>query len=173
VRRSAEHIVLIGMMGSGKTTIGHALAERLGFGFVDSDEVIQSRTGRTVREIFATEGEATFRRLESAALLDALDWREPLVVAAAGGVVLAEPNRVALRERAGRIIWLTAPVEVLAARAETGSHRPLLDDDVGASMARLYAAREPLYRELAHQIVASDDRPVADIVSEIVGSLPS
>ena len=171
--RSAEHIVLIGMMGSGKTTIGHALAERLGFGFVDSDEVIQSRTGRTVREIFESEGEATFRRLESAALLDALDWREPLVVAAAGGVVLAEPNRVALRERASRIIWLTAPIEVLAVRAGAGSHRPLLDDDVGASMARLYAEREPLYRELAQQIVASDDRPVADIVTEIVGSLPS
>ena len=160
-------------MGSGKTTIGRALAYRLGFGFVDSDEVIQLRTGRTVREIFASEGEATFRQLESAALLDALAWREPLVVAAAGGVVLAEPNRVALRQRAGRIVWLTAPVDVLAARAETGEHRPLLDEDVAASMARLYAEREPLYRGLAQQIVASDDRPIADIVTEIVGSLRS
>lgn len=167
---SAEHIVLIGMMGSGKTTIGRALAERLGYGFVDSDEVIQSRTGRTVREIFSTEGERAFRILETQALLDALDWPEPLVVAAAGGVVLAEENRRVLRERAARIVWLTAPVEVLAVRAETGGHRPLLDENVAETMARLYAEREPLYRELARQVVASDDRPVADIVTEIVSA---
>jgi shikimate kinase len=159
------------MMGSGKTTIGRALAERLGYGFVDSDEVIQSRTGRTVREIFESEGEPTFRHLESQALIDALDWREPLVVAAAGGVVLAEHNRAVLRERARRIVWLTAPVDVLTKRAETGGHRPLLDEDVEETMGRLYATREPLYRELAHQIVASDDRPVADIVTEIVAAL--
>jgi shikimate kinase len=160
--------VLIGMMGSGKTTIGHALAERLGYGFVDSDEVIQARTGRTVREIFASEGEPAFRRLETEALLDALARPEPLVVAAAGGVVLAEQNRRALRERASRIVWLTAPIAVLSARAETGGHRPLLDHDVAESMARLYAEREPLYRELAQQTVASDDRPIATIVDEIV-----
>jgi shikimate kinase len=109
--------VLIGMMGSGKTTVGRVLAERLGRGFVDSDEVIQSRTGRTVREIFESDGEAAFRVLETDALLDALEWREPLVVAAAGGVVLAEENRQALRQGAARIVWLTAPVAVLAARA--------------------------------------------------------
>jgi shikimate kinase len=164
--------VLIGMMGSGKTTIGRALAERLGYGFLDSDEVIQSRTGRTVREIFESEGEPAFRHLEAQALIDALDWREPLVVAAAGGVVLAEHNRVVLRERAARIIWLTAPVDVLAKRAETGGHRPLLDEGAVESMERLYTTREPLYRELAQQIVASDDRPIADIVTEIVDALP-
>jgi shikimate kinase len=165
---SAEHIVLIGMMGSGKTTIGRALADRLGYGFVDSDEVIQARTGRTVREIFATDGEAAFRRLETDALIDALDSDKPLVVAAAGGVVLAEANRAALRAARARIVWLTAPVEVLAARAETGEHRPLLDGDVAASVRRLSAQREPLYRELAQQIVASDARPIGDIVTEIV-----
>jgi shikimate kinase len=159
------------MMASGKTTIGRALAARLGYGFVDSDEVIQSRTGRTVREIFATEGETAFRRLETEALLDALEWREPLVVAAAGGVVLAEHNRLALQQRAARIVWLTAPVDVLTERAETGGHRPLLDEDVGESMRRLYGEREPLYRNLAQQVVASDDRPVDDIVTEIVEAL--
>jgi len=165
---SAEHIVLIGMMGSGKTTVGRALAGRLGYGFVDSDEVIQAQTGRTVREIFATDGEAAFRRLETDALIGALNSDEALVVAAAGGVVLAEQNRAAMRAGACRIVWLTAPVEVLAARAETGGHRPLLDGDTAESMRRLYAEREPLYRELAQQTVASDDRPLADIVTEIV-----
>jgi shikimate kinase len=165
---SAEHIVLIGMMGSGKTTIGRALAERLGYGFLDSDEVIQSRTGRTVREIFATDGEAAFRHLETEALIGALDSDKPLVVAAAGGVVLSEQNRAAMRSGASRIVWLTAPVEALAVRAETGGHRPLLDGDVAESMRRLYAEREPLYRGLAQQTVASDDRPIADIVTEIV-----
>jgi shikimate kinase len=85
-------------------------------------------------------------------------------------VVLAEENRRVLRERAARIVWLTAPLEVLAVRAETGGHRPLLDENVAESMARLYAEREPLYRELARQVVASDDRPVADIVTEIVSA---
>jgi shikimate kinase len=165
---SAEHIVLIGMMGSGKTTIGRALAERLGYGFVDSDEVIEARTGRTVREIFASDGEAAFRRLETDALIDALDSDKPLVVAAAGGVVLAEANRAALRTAGAHIVWLTAPVDVLATRAETGEHRPLLDGDVAESVRRLFAQREPLYRELAQQIVASDARPIGDIVNEIV-----
>jgi phospholipid transport system substrate-binding protein len=93
-----QHLVLVGMMGAGKTTVGRILGERLGRRVVDSDQVIESRTGRTVREIFATDGEAAFRALETEALIEALTEQEPLVIAAAGGVVLSEQNRAALRD---------------------------------------------------------------------------
>lgn len=165
---STDHIVLVGMMGSGKTTVGRALAARLGREFVDSDEVIQSRTGRTVRQIFAAEGEAAFRALETTALLDALEGPEPLVIAAAGGVVLSETNRKALCADGVRVVWLTAPLGVLTERAESGGHRPLLDEDPDEAMARLYAAREPLYREVADARIDTHTRTVDDIVDEIV-----
>ena len=88
--------MLVGMMGAGKTTAGRRLAELMGRPLVDSDELIEERTGRTVREIFEQEGELAFRALETAALVDALANDEPLVIAAAGGVLMREENREAL-----------------------------------------------------------------------------
>ena len=104
----SQHLVLVGMMGAGKSTIGRLAAERLGRAFLDSDAIIEGRTGRTVREIFAAEGEAAFRALESAVLLEALDSPQPCVIAAAGGVVLREENRAALERASARVVWLCA-----------------------------------------------------------------
>ena len=112
--------MLVGMMGSGKTTVGRLVAQRLGRRFVDSDEQVEARAGRTVREIFEAEGEAAFRALEAGALAEALAAPEPAVVAAAGGVVLDPGNRRALRE-AATVVWLRAGPGVLASRA--GSRR--------------------------------------------------
>ena len=102
----AQHIVLVGLMGSGKSSLGKELARRLGRPLFDSDELVERRTGRTVRDIWRSEGEAAFRRLESDALHDALSATTPSIIAAAGGVVLSGDNRAALRATGARVIWL-------------------------------------------------------------------
>jgi shikimate kinase len=168
--RSAEHVVLVGMMGSGKTTVGRALARRLHRPFVDSDAKVEGRTGRTVREIFEAEGEPAFRRHERVALLDAVASPVPAVIAAAGGVVLDPANRVSLRS-AGTVVWLRAPVAVLGRRVASGDHRPLLRDDPEAVLARLGLEREPLYLEVADHVIDVDDLPPDEGVERVVSAL--
>ena len=144
------------MMGSGKTRVGRELATRLGLRFVDSDEQIELDTGRTVREIFEADGEPAFRKLETEALVAALESPARSVIAAAGGVVLDAGNRARLR-RAGTVVWLRARPEVLAARVCDGDHRPLLGDDPLGVLRRLDAERAPLYDEVASAVVDVDD----------------
>jgi shikimate kinase len=163
------HLVLVGMMGTGKTTVGTVLAQRLGRPLIDSDAEVEARTGRTVREIFETDGEAAYRPLETDALLDALASPVPAVIAAAGGVVLAERNRRALKEQAGLVIWLRADPAVLAGRVRYHDHRPLLDnDDPAGTLARLAAERTPLYAEVADVIVDEGTKTPDQIADEIL-----
>ena len=164
-----RHVVLVGMMGTGKTTVGRLLADRLGRSLVDSDELIERRTGRTVREIWRTDGEPTFRVLETAALRDALAESEPLVIAAAGGVVLSARNREALREADAVVVWLRADPSVLLGRVGRDDHRPLLDDDPAATLQRMDQERDPLYREVADVVVDSGAMSPAAVVEQIVG----
>lgn len=159
------------MMASGKTTIGRALARRLGRPFVDSDAQIEARTGMTVREIFEREGEPAFRKLETEALRDALALEEPCVIAAAGGVVLSEENR-RLLESAGRVVWLRADPGLLAGRVRAGDHRPLLDDDPAITMRRLAAEREPLYAAVADTVLDVDRMTKAEIVRAVEAVAP-
>lgn len=137
-------------MGSGKTSVGRRVAERLGRPFLDSDDQVEAGTGRTVREIFETEGlgEAAFRVLEAEALVEALARPDPLVIAAAGGVVLDPANRARLMESA-TVVWLHADPEVLATRVTTGDHRPLLGDDPRPVLERMYRQRRALYEQVA------------------------
>ena len=155
-------------MGSGKTTVARIAAQRLGRQVIDSDQVIERLTGRTVRQIFADDGEEAFRAFETDALLDALASPEPAVIAAAGGVVLREQNRTALKESNARIVWLCASPDVLVARAMSGGHRPLLDEDPAGTLQRMFREREALYREVADAVVFVDNRSPADVAEAVL-----
>jgi shikimate kinase len=165
---AGRHLVLVGMMGAGKTTIGRALAVRLGRTLYDSDLMIEAREGRTVREIFAADGEAAFRAIETEVLAEALAAPEPSVIAAAGGVVLSDHNRLALRSSSARVVWLRADPALLVERVKSGPHRPLLDDDPERVLRQMYADREPLYRDVADAIVTVDNRSVNDVVEAVL-----
>lgn len=163
-----RHLVLVGMMGSGKTTVGRALAARLGRPLLDSDAMIEAREGRTVRDIFSSDGEDAFRSIETEVLVQSLARPEPAVIAAAGGVVLRVENRDALRASGARVVWLRADPAVLVERVKGGQHRPLLDDDPAGVLQRMYAERERLYREVADAIVTVDGRSVNDVVEAVL-----
>lgn len=165
---SNHHIVLVGLMGTGKTTVGRVVAERLGRPFLDSDEIVEARTGRTVREIFEVDGEAAYRPLETDALLDALASSEPAVIAAAGGVVLSPVNRAALRESGAKVVWLRAAPALLVERALRGDHRPLLDGDAAGTLSRMATERESLYAEVAGESIDVDGRTPAEVAEEIL-----
>jgi len=156
------HLVLVGMMATGKTTVGRLLATALGRPFFDSDEMVEARTGHTVKELFDAAGESGFREQEAAALADGLADPVPSVIAGAGGVVLDPTNRRLIRAASaagGLVVWLRADPAVLATRTGSGTHRPLLEDDPLATLTRLAAVREPLYREVADVEIDEDDGP--------------
>ena len=162
-----DKFVLVGMMGAGKTTVGAALAERLGWTHCDSDAQVVADTGRTVPELFAERGEAAFRAEESRVLAEALSRPEPVVVSAAGGVVLSEDNR-ALLARSGTVVWLRADPQLLIRRVGTGRGRPLLDDDPAANLLELYEARRPLYEAVAQITVDVDNRSARQVVDDLL-----
>jgi shikimate kinase len=159
-------------MGSGKTTVGPPLAQRLARRFVDNDEVLTSRTGRSAAEIVASDGADALHREEAAALLDALDAnQEPAVVAAAGSVVVDDAVRERLRGDDIEVVWLRAHPSTLRRRALAGAHRPFVHDDPSA-VARLDGERRPRYQEVADVVVDVDDREAVEIVDEVVKARP-
>jgi len=144
-------IFLIGYRGSGKSTVGRVLAERLAWAFVDADHVVEQAAGKTIREIFATEGETGFRNKESAVLGD-LCTRTKTVVATGGGIILREQNRNRICAH-GFVAWLSADPPVLWARMQadptTAARRPALAGGGLVEVQELLAAREPWYRACA------------------------
>ena len=162
------HLVLVGLMGSGKTTVGRVVAERMGRHFHDTDAIIEARTGRSVREIFSADGEEAFRDLEAEVLAEIIAEEEPSVIAGAGGVVLREANRAALRAGRCRVVWLCADPAHLIERVTNGGHRPLLDDDPEARLRQMFIDREAFYREVAHAIVRTDGRNVHEVVEAVL-----
>jgi shikimate kinase len=141
-------IVLVGMPGSGKTTMGRRLSKVLGFNFLDADEEIQRCAGGlTVSEIFAQRGEAEFRRLERSVIARLIKTEPPHVLATGGGAFMNAETRDLLRERAVSI-WMRAGFDLLLARVlrKRGS-RPLLNEDPEGALTRLLGEREPIYAE--------------------------
>lgn len=162
------HIVLVGMMGVGKSTVGRVLAAQLDRPLYDSDEMIEEQTGRSVREIWATDGEPAFRDLETETLIAALAAPEPSVIAAAGGIVLRAVNRQALVDASAHVVWLLADEELLLERVRNGVHRPALDGDPEAVLRRMFVEREALYQEVADAIVSVDRRSVNDVAKAVL-----
>ena len=163
-----QHLVLVGLTGSGKTTIGRLAAERLARPFVDTDAMIEQRTGRTVRSIFAEDGEVAFRDLETSVLAEAIGATEPSVIAAAGGAVVREVNREALRASQARVVWLCGGPSVVSDRVRSGGHRPLLDKDPDAMLNKMWSERESLYREVADAIVGIEGRSVHEVLEAVL-----
>ena len=171
-RLAGRSLYLVGMMGSGKTSTGRPLAERLGYGFVDADAVIEQAAGCSIPEIFERDGEAGFRSLESQ-VLSAISQRHSLVVATGGGVVTQPENWGLLHS--GIVIWLDVVPDQLLHRLNADSTvRPLLQTtDPEAALNALLNERRPLYSEADLTVVINDETPeaVADGILQLLPSL--
>ncbi len=163
-------ISLIGLPGSGKSTVGRQLARRLQLPFFDSDHIIEQQLGCSIREYFEREGEARFRDVEES-VIDQLTQNPKCVLSTGGGVVLRAANRQHLRER-GRVVYLNSSPDELFRRLRHDVNRPLLQvaDPLGR-LRDLYAQRDPLYRETAHFVIETGRPSVATLVNMIAMQL--
>lgn len=161
------NIVLIGFMGSGKSSIGRLIAARLGFQFVDTDAVIVKRAGMEIAELFEKEGEERFRELETTALSSLAHLRR-CVIATGGGVILRERNRELLRAL-GFVVLLTASEEVIFERVSRNTKRPLLQTaNPRETLTRLLAERGPLYTAAAHWSLDTSARSHAQAADVVI-----
>lgn len=168
----ARHVVLVGLMGVGKSTVGRRLAKDMVRPFADADEQVELRAGLAIPAIFRRDGEEGFRRLETDVLTDLVSRDAPLVIAAGGGAVSRAQNRAVLHPR-GFVVWLRASAEFLVDRTDT-THRPLLADDAEGTLRRLMVERAPLYEGVADAVVDvepfhdGDEKPKRAIARHIV-----
>jgi shikimate kinase len=166
---AGRSIVLVGLMGAGKTAIGRRLAHRVGLPFVDADHEIETAAGCTIEEIFARFGEPAFRDGERKVIARLLE-RPPLVLATGGGAFMDPDTRARVRARAVSI-WLRADLDVLVRRVARRSNRPLLKDASPREvLERLMAARDPVYAE-ADLMVETDDSPAEATVERVLAAL--
>lgn len=166
------NLILVGMMGSGKTTMGRVLAKQLGKEFVDSDEEIQARTGVTIPHIFDVEGEAGFRLRETAAL-ESLLQRDGLVLATGGGAVIAEQNRKLLQQN-GIVIYLRASVHDLWLRTRNDRNRPLLQaGNAYDKLSVLLKQREGYYRQVADIVMPTGRQNVQSLMLKLIAEIES
>lgn len=167
----AYSLVLIGPMGAGKSTIGRMLASKLGFDFVDTDQVIEQRTGANIPWIFDVEGEAGFRDREQAVLAE-LVMLNNTVIATGGGIIEREENRKLLQSL-NKVIYLTASIDQLVARTSKDKKRPLLQvPDPKAKIIELLERRDPLYRTVASMTLISDGLSPKIVAQKIVDTYP-
>lgn len=164
-----QNIILIGPMGSGKTTVGRQLAKRLRMDFVDSDYMIEERCGVSISTIFDIEGEDGFRKRETKMLTELCD-RSGVVLATGGGAIVTEENRILLRK--GFVVYLNTSIETQLARTQKNQNRPLLENvDAETKLKQLMEERGKLYEQEADLIVVSGDRIVSKVVDEIMTAM--
>lgn len=160
--------VLVGLMGAGKTTVGTALAARLGVEFRDTDHDVEAVAGKPVSEIFIEDGEDRFRALERAAVATALETFDG-VLALGGGAILADETRARLAGHT--VVFLSVELTDAVKRVGLGAGRPLLAINPRATLRHLMAQRAPLYREVATHVVVTDGREPAEVTDEILSLL--
>ncbi len=164
---SLQNIVLIGFMGTGKSSIGRLLAGKLRYQFLDTDRLIIEHAGMNIPEIFARHGEAHFRDLESA-LLESLKGKSSRVMATGGGIVVREGNRPLLREL-GFVVALTASEEVLFKRVSRNTNRPLLQtENPRETLRTMFAQRRDLYNEVAQVTIDTTDLTQEEVAQSIL-----
>lgn len=163
---SVDNIILIGLMGAGKTTIGRSLASSMGRTFIDSDHEIQQRTGVDIPLIFEIEGEAGFRKRETEVLRDVTQLPN-IVLATGGGAILREENRELLRKN-GTVVYLRVPINELKRRTRFDKNRPLLQTaNPQARLVELFNQRDPIYQQTAHIILDSGRQSVRALMQAL------
>ena len=162
-----RNIVLCGFMGCGKSTVGRLLAELTGYTFADSDEVIEHTEGRTIKQIFAENGEEYFRKKETETLRKLQSENVPRIISVGGGTPLREENRGLLKEL-GTVVYLKASPETIYQRLKGDTTRPLLQgDDPMGKITALMSEREELYLAAADEVICVDNKDAAEVVEEI------
>ena len=161
-------IVLVGVPGAGKTTVGKLLAKNLGIDFFDSDQVIESRAGKSVSDIFTQDGEPAFRKLEHDVIVELLDSNN-VVLALGGGSLGNDETRAKVKDTT--TVWLVAGLAQAVDRVGMNRNRPLLLGNVRGQLADLMAAREPFYKEVAAIAVDTSNLIPSEVVTEIVSEL--
>jgi shikimate kinase len=166
-RAHFRHVVIVGLMGAGKTTVGSPLADRLGWPLIDSDVVLERKLGQTVREWRERMGTKSLHALEAQQLRDALAAPARSVIAPAASTIDDAGCRAALMAPDILVVWLRADAATLAARFAEQGHRPAYGPDPARFLADQEAARDPDFAAVADLVVDTDDRPVAEVVAEI------
>jgi shikimate kinase len=160
------NLYLVGFMGTGKSTVGRAVAHRLGFQLLDSDHEIERQQGKTIPEIFAQDGEPAFRAMERG-FIDQGHPAQRTLVSCGGGLVI-QPGMLAALQARGVVICLHASLETVLARTARNRTRPLLDvENPEERIKTLYAAREAIYRQ-SGTLILTDARPLSDIVAHVI-----
>ena len=165
-----QSVFIVGMMGSGKSTVGRRLADLMGLAFVDADQVIEEKAGADIGWIFDVEGEDGFRQREEQ-VLDALSRRQGIVLATGGGAVLRDANRQRLHER-GVVVYLRGTVDLIVSRTRHDRRRPLLQGvDARQRLGDLLEQRTPLYEDVAHVIVDTDEGSAQSVAKRVLAAL--
>lgn len=163
-----HNVILIGFMGSGKTSVGRKLANRLSYQFCDSDQMLEARARNTIAHIFETQGEEYFRNLETDFLKEISVSMKQTVLSTGGGLPLREQNARLLKEM-GYVVYLKASKETTIMRLQGDTTRPLLQgDELEQKVERLLTVRTPIYENAAHKIIATDGRTIDEIVAFIM-----
>lgn len=164
------NLYLVGMMGTGKTTTGRALATKLSYRFVDTDEIITQVTQQSISELFATSGEPAFRQIETQVLARVCAYTH-LAIATGGGIVLQRENWSYLHH--GLIVWLDAPTELLYTRLNTDETRPLLQaGDLRTQLETIKQQRQPLYSQADLRVVVTFDETPEQLATRILQEIP-
>tara|TARA_B110000003_G_C16419978_1_gene445835 strand:- start:239 stop:760 length:522 start_codon:yes stop_codon:yes gene_type:complete len=171
MQSNLNNIVLIGPMGSGKTTVGRRLSKKLGIDFYDSDHEITDKTGVSIDHIFDVEGEEGFRKRESDVLKD-LCSQDNIIIATGGGAVISEENRIEI-SKTGSVIYLLSSVDQILRRTSKSKTRPLLENSKNKrkTISDIINARDPLYREIATITVDTNGKKLNEVINEILVQL--